>query len=1166
MLSLLAPVLLLIGVGSLMIHYTETRRIRAEHERKEHETVIAGTVSIGRTLQRISSDLIYLTNRSSNQLMLNAPTQSNQSTLATDWVDFSKAKVVYDKIRWIDESGMEQVRVDYEANGPEIVWRADLQYKGLRYFFEETIKLKAGDIFVSPLDLNVEHDQFEQPHKPTIRFGMPVFDKHGNRRGIYLINYSAADLLERFTQVTRSKNRSDWLLNQDGYWLKGAKPEDEFGFMFNRSDLTLAERYPDAWQKISRDESGQFTTEAGLWTFSTVRPFQEWHPDLDGADKLPSSNGIPASAANYAWKTVSLMPAIEYNTGIGMLNIKLAAGAISLIVLFFFGAWRMVEAQLDEEAARLDLAEKEARLHSLIQTLPDIIWLKNEDGVYLACNHAAESFFGVPEEKIIGETDHDLLPAEQADAVRAFDRAVLLSRQSQTYEEWITLSANGQRALFETTKVPVLTADNQLVGVLGISRDITERRRITDELRISHDMLANLTAHVPGMIYQFQLFPDGRYALPYASAGIANIFEITPQQAQENPNLVFDCIHPEDLAKVQASITESADTMQPWQHDYRVLLPKRGLRWMQSIAAPEKLEDNSLLWHGFISDITEHKQAEEGLRLAELVYQRSSESIMVSDASNLIIAVNPAFEKMTGFSAKEVIGKNPRLLSSGQHDAAFYQSMWETLNSTGHWEGEFWNRRKDGEMYAAWRTIDIIPGADGKVRYYVALTSDITRKKESEKLIWQRAHFDALTGLSNRSMFHEQLQMSIRKTRRSNQPMALIMLDLDHFKEVNDTFGHDMGDILLQEAAQRLRSCIRESDSVARLGGDEFAVILSELNEPASVDRVVQNILQKLSAPFRLKNELVHVSASIGVTFYPEDAVEIGDLIKNADQAMYAAKKDGRNRCNFFDQSMQEEAQARMRLVSDLRAVLDGHQFLLKYQPIVHLATGAIHKAEALIRWQHPLRGLMQPNDFIHIAEETGMIVEIGNWVFREAALQAAHWRMSHHPEFQVSINLSPGQFRDDGGLFDAWVTHLAELDLSGQCIAIEITENMLIDANENTNRMLLTFRNAGIQVAIDDFGTGYSSLACLKKFDIDYIKIDQSFVQNLSPGSDELALCEAIIVMAHKLDMKVIAEGVETQQQHDLLKAIDCDYAQGNLFSTPLPAHGFDILLQATT
>lgn len=467
-----------------------------------------------------------------------------------------------------------------------------------------------------------------------------------------------------------------------------------------------------------------------------------------------------------------------------------------------------------------------------------------------------------------------------------------------------------------------------------------------------------------------------------------------------------------------------------------------------------------------------------------------------------------------------------------------------------------------------WMETHAVPFVDktnGQV-VQLAVTRDITQKKESEYLIWQQANFDALTGLPNRHMFHDRLQQAMKKAHRSGLPMALMFLDLDRFKEINDTLGHDMGDILLKEAAQRLNNCVRETDVVSRLGGDEFTVIISDLSDSSNVDHIAQNILRKLAEPFDLKNEYAYVSASIGITLYPEDAATIEDLLKNADQAMYLAKNTSGNRFCYFTKSMQEAAQNRMRMTNDLRAaLLDKTQFRVYYQPIVELATGNIHKAEALIRWQHPALGLVSPAEFIPIAEDTGMIVEIGNWVFNQAAQQVARWRANYAADFQISINKSPVQIYSAVKNHDSWCGRLKELDLPGQSIVVEITEGLLLEGNDTVNQHLLEFRDAGIQVALDDFGTGYSSLSYIKKFHIDYLKIDQSFIRTLRAGSDDMALCEAIVVMAHKLDMKVVAEGVETVEQRDLLLSMGCDYAQGFLFSKPVPADEFEKILNSS-
>lgn len=464
-----------------------------------------------------------------------------------------------------------------------------------------------------------------------------------------------------------------------------------------------------------------------------------------------------------------------------------------------------------------------------------------------------------------------------------------------------------------------------------------------------------------------------------------------------------------------------------------------------------------------------------------------------------------------------------------------------------------------------WMRIRFKTVSDDQGRKYklTGVSQDITEKKRSEETIWQQANFDPLTGLPNRRMFQDRLEQEIKKSNRDGSQLALMFIDLDKFKEVNDTLGHDKGDILLAEAAQRISGCVRESDTVARMGGDEFTVILPDQEDAGSTERIAQDIIDVLVTPFKLGDETAYVSASIGITLYPNDAANLDILMSNADQAMYASKSAGRNRFSYFTRSLQEAALNRMHLINDLRGALSDNQFRLHYHPIVELASGSVHKAEALIRWQHPERGLISPADFIVLAEESGMIVEIGDWVFREAALQVQRLRASHHPDFQISVNKSPVQFRSDDLYFKKWLPHLQQMGLPGQCIAIEITEGLLLDATDNVQAKLLGMRDAGIQVALDDFGTGYSSLSYLKKFDIDYIKIDRSFVRNLSTASDDMALCEAIIVMAHKLGLKVIAEGIETAAQSSLLTAAGCDYGQGHFFSHPLPAHEFEALLK---
>jgi len=555
----------------------------------------------------------------------------------------------------------------------------------------------------------------------------------------------------------------------------------------------------------------------------------------------------------------------------------------------------------------------------------------------------------------------------------------------------------------------------------------------------------------------------------------------------------------------------------------------------------------------------EKNRANEELQLASLVYKNSSEAMLIFDHEGTILSVNPAFTNITEYQPEEVLGHKADILNSEYHDKDFYDEMKLQVTESGFWQGEVVDRRKNGEMFVKWLIVNTIFNDDGSVHRRLSLFSDITEKRKSEEIIWKQANFDFLTGLPNRNMFHERLAREIKHSKRDKLTFALLLIDLDHFKEINDTLGHDIGDILLVEASRRISSSVRDTDTVARLGGDEFTIIMSDIEELSSIERVAQSIVDNLAEPFRLKDESVYVSASIGITLFPDDSSQIDVLVKNADQAMYESKNLGRNRYQYFTRSMQELAQERMYLISELRQAINDQQFELVYQPIIELSSNKIYKAEALIRWCHPDKGMISPAEFIPIAEETGMIVIIGDWVLKQAAEQVAIWRNSISPDFQISVNTSPVQYQSDGFDFSGWSKQLTELKLAGDAIIIEITEGLMMDVNELVSKQLLEFKELGIQVALDDFGTGYSSLSYLNKFDIDYIKIDQCFVKDLESDLNNRALCEAIVVMAHKLDLKVIAEGVETEAQKNILIGIGCDYGQGYLFSKPISSQVFE-------
>ena len=544
-------------------------------------------------------------------------------------------------------------------------------------------------------------------------------------------------------------------------------------------------------------------------------------------------------------------------------------------------------------------------------------------------------------------------------------------------------------------------------------------------------------------------------------------------------------------------------------------------------------------------------------KLAAMVFRSAGQAIIITNAALDVVSVNPAFCRLFGYSEEEMIGRRPSLFSAGVQDDSFHHEMWQRLQRDGQWSGEIMDRRKSGELITFLASVNAVSGINGQVERYACLLSDISDRKQFEETISRYANFDPLTCLPNRRLFLDRMTQEIQRSRRSGIGFALLFLDLDRFKDVNDTFGHYMGDLLLQQTAERLLATVRSTDTVARLGGDEFTVLLSGINDARDVDQLAPKILAALNEPFELQGEYVVGGASMGITLYPHDAVTEDELFKHADQAMYRAKQEGRGRYAYFTSDMQQQAEGRMRMHQDLLGAIRLSQFELHYQPIVDaLATGAqAGHFEALMRWRHPLRGLIPPVQFIALAEELGLIKKLGDWVLAETLRQLAAWDAHGHPGVHISINKSPRQFGQHADNSNEWLAMIRDHGIDPQRITIEITEGVLLDERPQVAEQLKRYRDAGVGIAVDDFGTGYSALSYLKRFPITSVKIDRSFIADLVEDNNDRNLVEAIIVMCHKLGMQVVAEGVETLVQSRLLQNMGCDYLQGYLFGRPEPA-----------
>ncbi|MES9883547.1 MAG: EAL domain-containing protein [Sedimenticola sp.] len=552
--------------------------------------------------------------------------------------------------------------------------------------------------------------------------------------------------------------------------------------------------------------------------------------------------------------------------------------------------------------------------------------------------------------------------------------------------------------------------------------------------------------------------------------------------------------------------------------------------------------------------VTEKDALESRMRLIQASFKATSEGIVITDKDNHIIEVNPAFTRITGYSFDEVNKKDQKLLGSGQHDASFYSAMWNSLHKNSYWNGEIWNRRKSGEIYPGWMSISVIKNSADKIEYYVTVFNDISERKRSEEKIWHQANYDNLTGLPNRSLLFDRATELIQRGEREKISLAIVFLDLDRFKWINDTYGHSVGDELLRQVSKRITGCLRKSDTATRFAGDEFVIVLYPVFDNKNVAIVSGKLLAAISEPFGIMGRVINISASIGISTCPDNGTDIDDLIKKSDSAMYKSKTIGRNNFHFFDDEMQHYAQSQLQIQHDLTDSLRKSEFILHYQPVIDLQSSIIVGLEALIRWQHPERGLIYPDDFISAAESSGLITKIGSWVMDRACTQLNLWNNKFQSDFKMGINISIAQLRQVDYLANI-PKQLARYHFKSGVVTLEIKESMVIEEMESLYADLHSLKESGLRLAVDDFGTGYSSMNYLRRLPVDDLKIDRSFIHDVTLTPENASLVKAIITMAHSLDLKVIAEGIESEDELKFLKEHGCEYGQGFLFSKPMPA-----------
>ncbi|OBU85372.1 EAL domain-containing protein [Chromobacterium subtsugae] len=581
---------------------------------------------------------------------------------------------------------------------------------------------------------------------------------------------------------------------------------------------------------------------------------------------------------------------------------------------------------------------------------------------------------------------------------------------------------------------------------------------------------------------------------------------------------------------------------------------------VKTVAMRDAFGRINAVWR-MVRDISEKRAAEERVQLAAKVFENTVEGIMITDADRRIRSVNRAFTEITGYTQHEVLGQKTSILSSGRHDQPFYDQMWQAIAEDGSWQGELWNRRKNGEVYPEWLAINAVRNSLEEITHYVAIFSDLTERKAADERIQFLAHFDVLTSLPNRMHMQDRVELAIHNAVRDNQRLALLLLDLDRFKTVNESLGHSAGDTLLQVAADRIRTVLGPGEMLARQGGDEFIVLLPLVSDPGEAALAAERVREVFANPIELHNHVITITPSIGISVYPDDGRDYETLVRNADAAMYHAKSSGRNSYKFYTADLNARAREILAIESQLRFALERDEFVLHYQPQVEMQSGRIVGAEALIRWNHPSLGLLGPVRFIQVAEERGFIVQIGNWVIGEATRQLVAWRQAGLPELTLAVNLSALQFRQPD-LAEQLQHALASSGLPGHALDIEVTESIIMEDAQATIQTIDNMKNMGLRLSIDDFGTGYSSLSYLKRFKADKLKIDRSFVRDIPQDADDSAIARAIINMAKNLNMQVVAEGVETMEQWQFLEQEGCDFVQGYLIAKPLPADDFAALL----
>ena len=834
----------------------------------------------------------------------------------------------------------------------------------------------------------------------------------------------------------------------------------------------------------------------------------------------------------------------EYQIADSGAPIRNLAGDISGVVLIFRDVTK------DSELNRA-LESSQILIKTLLDTLPDLICLKDKEGVYLACNSKFERMIGFQESEIVGKTDYDFTEKRLADFYRDNDNKVLMAGESIVIDESATYADDGHYELIETIKTPMVDKNEHLIGVLSVSRDVTKYKASLAQLQESESKL--MSAQVYAKIGYWELLVDQKTAI--WSEQMYALFGLLPNSTP-GPETLCKVMNEGDFPDFTASVQECFEKGCEHHVTYRITRPNDGEeRWVEcrgkvildNEGKPQKIS-------GFIQDITEWKNAQGKLQLSSRVFSNTHEGIIITDAQQVIVDINPAFSQITGFDRVDVIGKHSDIMSSDKHHLQFYAEMWKIVKTNGYWQGELWNKTKQGEAYAELLTISSLKDEHDQVTHYIGMFSDITASKWQQDQLTMMAQYDVLTKLPNRALFVERFHQSIEHSVRTGDQLAVCFLDLDDFKPVNDNYGHDVGDRLLIEVADRLSACIREEDTVSRQGGDEFALLLNDIKLSSQYEATMNRIHQALAQPYLINDVKHYITASSGITLYPLDDSDIDTLLRHADHAMYQSKLLGKHRCQLYSPDSDKKIINKNHRLDEIEVALINNEFQLYYQPKVNMVTGNVFGMEALIRWIHPEKGLIPPLDFLPYVDGTSLEVKIGEWVINKALQQLDEWQQQGI-KLEVSVNISSNHLLSSSFVVSLKNCLAKYSPNNAQYLQLEILESSAFGDIKKINHIIKTCQNQlGVSFALDDFGTGYSSLTHLRGLPVNTIKIDQSFVRDMLEDPSDYAIIDGVIALTKSFNRNVIAEGVETIEQGLMLLLMGSEEAQGYAIAKPMP------------